>query len=446
MNRNKYRYSSYKFRLLTIFLCLAVAAFMVYGPRLIKNRAEYQIVEDQPDEEWQGVITLWDFPRPYRGGGSGFGWIKEKIKEFEEKHRGVLVELHCLDENNGEIQLDLAVQSGRYPDIAPVGNNFGWAQEGVLEPLDDYFTPGTKEMYLDYALRAVTYKGSIWGIPLYGTAPVMLLNLEIFEKRGVEPPPGGQWTYDEFVDILGKLTYDKDNDGDTDVYGFNSYIMNGSFNLWGILLSDGWEIFDLARNKYTLHTPEAVSGLKKLVALAQEYKVVPEDFGVQSSSRAWLTFVREKKVAVYPAGLWAVFQLENLKNEGTGFEYGIAEYPVGELGHPVTAGSGVISYGVFRQKDREKRDMCIKFLDFISGDFDDAEAAKRGVLPVKASPGQQSMVVDPMHIKTIPRMEKWSYVEDIINNHIRQAVLGVEEPDEALKLAQQEVDMLFGEK
>lgn len=448
MNRNTYRYNSYKFKLLTIFLCFIVIAFMLYGPNLIQNRIEYKDKNEKPvEQEWKGVITIWDFAKPYQGGGSGFRWIKGKIKEFEKIYPGVLVELHCLGQKNGDIQLDLAIQSGRYPDIGPVGGNFGCVDKGLLEPMDDFFTPEKKERYMNYALNAVAYKGKLWGVPLYGTAPILLLNLEIFEKKSVEPPRDGQWTYGEFVDILKKLTYDGDNDGDIDIYGFNSYVMNGSYNLWGIILSDGWEVYDFTFGRYSVYTPEAVSGLKKLVDLSFKHRVVPEDFGTQSSSQGWKTFAFDEKVAVYPAGLWAVSQLETLKNEGKGFEFGIAEYPVGAMGKPVTAGSGVVSYGIFKQEDVKKREICMEFLDFIVNDFDGQEAVKRGVLPVRDTLyGQQNFDVNPEHIKTIPRMDKWNYVEDIINSHIRQTLIGKEDPEEALKLAQQEVDILFGNK
>jgi len=435
-------------RLLTIFLCLAVIVFMVYGSNLIQNRVGYKKRNEQmTEEQWKGVITIWDFPRPYPGGGSGFRWIREKIKEFEKTHPDVLIELHCLNRKDGDIQLDLAIQSGRYPDIAPVGGSFECADRGMLEPLDEFFTPEKKEIYLDYALKAVSYKKKIWGVPLYGTAPVLLLNLEIFEKRGIEPPHDGRWTYSEFVDALKRLTYDGDGDGDIDVYGFNSYILNGYYSVWGILLSDGWEIYDLTVDMYTIYTPEALSGLKKLVDLSQRYKVVPENFGTQSFLQGWKSFALDEKVAVYPVELCAVSQLEQLKNEGKGFEFAIAEYPAGQLGVPVTAGSGIVSYGIFKQEDMEKKKTCMEFIDFIVKDFDGQEAVRRGVLPVRdALSSQQNFIVDPQHIKIIPRMEKWNYVEDIINSHIRLAVMGKEEPEHALKSAQHEVDILFGNK
>ncbi|MFW5992275.1 MAG: hypothetical protein ACOCQN_03705 [Halanaerobiaceae bacterium] len=60
------------------------------------------------------------------------------------------------------------------------------------------------------------------------TVHFLLLNLEIFEEREVEPPEDGKWTWDEFIDKMKKLTFDRDSDGEIDVYGFSTYILPSS--------------------------------------------------------------------------------------------------------------------------------------------------------------------------------------------------------------------------
>lgn len=432
-----------EFKPFTLFLCLLIIAFMVFGSKLINNGIESSLKEGKNSVEnrWKGVITIWDYPRPYPEGGSGFGWIRERIQEFERRNPGIFIELHTLDWERGTVQLDLAVQSGTYPDIAPVGTNFGYASRGVLEPLDEYFTPRIKEKYLDYALKAVTYEERIWGIPVYGAAPVMLLNLELFQKRGVDPPEGGRWTYSEFAEALKKLTFDENGDGKIDVYGFHSFVLNGYTNLGGILLSDGWELFNPVNSRYMVDTPQALSGLKKVVDLALEYRVVPEDFGISSPDEAWKAFAIKKKIAVYPAGLWAVGKLESLKNQGKGFEFGVAEYPIGEVGSSVTVSDGVAAYGIFKQESAQKKKICLEFLDYIAGSFDHREIMRRRVIQVRRdSPAYLTPIVDPGTIKIVPKMKNWSYVEDILNSHIRQAILGKETPEAALKAAQKEID------
>lgn len=434
------------FKPFTLFLCLLVIAFLIFGPGIILNNRETEKERDakgRPEGEWRGVITLWDYPRPYPEGGSGYGWIRGKIREFESKHPGVFIELHKMDWQQGLIQMDLAVKTGTYPDIAPVGTNFGYAEAGLLEDLDGYYNPEVRSEYMEYAIKAVTHKDRIWGIPLYGASPVLLLNLEIFSKLKVEPPANGRWSYDEFVDALKRLTVDTNNDGKIDIYGFHSFIQNGYTEVYGLLLSDGWEPYDPVTGSYSVNTSDALSGLNKLVALARHHGVVHGDFGVSSPDEAWMAFASRRNIAVHPAGLWALGKLGLMKNEGKGFEYMIAEYPIGKTGVPVTVSEGVAAYGLFVQREAEKREMCVRFLEHLAQGFDANEIKRRNVIPVKKDPLENyAPLVDPDTIKVIPKMNGWEYIEDILNSHIRQAVLGKETPEEALERAQSEIDGL----
>lgn len=432
-----------KTRPFALFLCIGIALFMIFGWRLVQNRTGINFGKQQAVEKnWEGVISLWDYPRPFLGGGSNYGWIRGKIKEFEKAHPGVFIELYPLAWSQGGLQLDLAVQYGTCPDIAPVGTNLGYGDRGVLEPLDEYFTPDRRSTYLDYALKAVSHDGSIWGFPLYGTAPVMLLNLESFEKVNVAPPENGIWKYNEFCQAMQKLTLDENNDGKPELYGFGSFIQNGYFNLGGILFSDGWNIYDDTAERYIVNTAEAVSGLEKVAGLVLEQGVVNSGLAECTPAQSWRDFAVNKKVAVYPENPWVVEELKKLQREGKGFEFGMAEYPVGAAGVPVTVGD-VAAYGLFRQQDFGKKMVCIEFMRHIAQSLESQELSNTGLLPVTGIDREgEGIQVKGDRIIIIPKLDNWPFVEDILNRHIRQAVLGEAEPAEALEAAQNEIDML----
>lgn len=319
----------------TLFLCIGVALFMVFGWRLVQNRVGLNLTRPEAvEKQWEGVISLWDYPRPFLAEGSSFGWMRERIREFERMHPGVFIELYPLTWGEGRKQLDLAVDRGTCPDIAPVGDNLGYAARGVLEPLDQFIAPNRVIQYREHVLTAVSHNGAIWGIPVYCAVPNMLLNLDAFEEAGVEPPENGRWTYDEFVSILQRLTLDRDGDGKPEQYGLGSYISNGYYNLWGILFSDGWRIYDPVTGRYTVNTTKAVSGMEKLSRLVHEYGVVKSDLALCTQAKAWKDFAVDKKVAVYPEGPWAAEEMRKLQSEGRGFECGTALYPAGTLGPP----------------------------------------------------------------------------------------------------------------
>ena len=84
--------------------------------------------------------------------------------------------------------------------------------QDVLEPLNDYLVPVLDDFHASY-IDSVSYGGKIYAVPWYKACYVMLLNLDQFDKFGVEPPRGGQWTYDEFLAKMKALTKFEKPDG-----------------------------------------------------------------------------------------------------------------------------------------------------------------------------------------------------------------------------------------
>ena len=173
-----------------------------------------------------------------------------------------------------------------------------------MEPTDSYYSKEELKDFYKTALDAVTYDNHIWGFPMFMTTYAMFLNLDIFKEKGVEPPFEGIWTWDEFVDKLVKLTYDKKSESKTDIYGFHSFVKEGYYELWGILTSDGASIFSDDLTEFTLDCPEGVSGLEKLCDLAKKHKVTPPEFGEEDPYNAWSAFAEEQRIAVFSAGAW----------------------------------------------------------------------------------------------------------------------------------------------
>ncbi|KXG74644.1 ABC transporter substrate-binding protein [Thermotalea metallivorans] len=438
-----------KYRPFTLFLCLLLWGFIILGPiYFLEYRPEYPYKDPMKKEvAWKGVITLWDYPRLDVTNGSRYGWIISKIKQFERENPGVFIELKPMDWKTGPVELDTAIQMKMYPDIAPVATDFSVIDRDVLEPVDEYLTREELEDYKVQALNAVRYKGKTWGFPWMMTTYTMLLNLDLFHEKGVDPPKDGNWTYDEFVKATKALTFDRDGNGKNDVYGFHSFIDLNSYNTWGILLSDGAELFDEDFN-YRFNDERAKSGLKKLVDLKQVHGVMPPSFGENTEGEAWQSFYKEKKVAVYPVGTWAIHVLNNLRNQGEGFEIGVANYPIGKKGIPVSFGNQVSAYGIFKQEDKEKLKMCVKFLKFITDGQFQKDLGRLGVFPVKKSAGDIYRH-DPLmatvekslaYCENIPVHPHWMTIDGILQSQIRQAVLGNKSVEDALRDAEMKIE------
>jgi len=439
-----------KYRPFTLFLCLILIIFVLFAPHILMRPQIDELVDKIfiREIEWKGIITVRDYPRLDISTGYKYSWITKKIKEFERSNPGVFIEFKPLDSEFGHIELDTAIKTNSYPDIAPVGTNFEIISKGILEPLDEYLTKEEIEDYKAQAISAVQYQNKIWGIPYMMESYCLFLNLDLFNQIGVTPPQDGNWTYEEFLKSLKQLTHDKDGDGKADTYGFNSYIMPNSYNTWGIILSDGGEIVDYKTGRYKFYGKDAVSGLKKLVDLKLIHKVTPEDFGINNPRGAWKSFAVDKKIAVYPGKSSLVNSLKALNNVGKGFNFGVANYPIGEEGIPISAGNTVTAYGIFKQEDKAKLKMCVKFLKHLVDDESQSELYKQGVFPVKKSAGEiykndklmSSIEKSLYYSKPIGMHSKWILIDDILQSQIRMAILGKKTSEEAIMDAKQRIE------
>ncbi len=433
----------------TLFLCLILIVFILFAPYFLVKPKFDEIIDKvfRREIKWKGIITIWDYPRLDITTGYKYSWLRNKIEEFEKKHPGVFIEFKALDPDFGHIEIETAIKTNTYPDIAPIGTDYEIISKGILVPLDQYITEEELEEYKIQAISSVKYNGHIWGIPYMMEPYSLFLNLDIFNQMNVDPPQNGNWTYSEFVETLKKLTYDKNKNGKPEIYGFNSYIAPNSYNAFGIILSDGGEIVDRETLKYKFYGDKAVAGLKKLVDLKLKHKVTPENFGANSEKEAFRNFVIDKKVAVYPAKSSTVNSLKILSRNGKGFNFGVANYPIGELDMPISSGNLVTAYGIFKQTDEKKLEMCIEFIKHLTNDESQKELYKQGVFSVKKNVGNiykndeimQKIEKSLPYSKPIGIHPKWRLVDDILQSQIRMALLGKKTAKEAIEEAKTKI-------
>lgn len=438
-------------RIFKIIMSIVLIVFIFIWPLyvFIYKPAKLEELNNKKIEEWRGVIQLWDFPRVDSKTGSRYGWIQDKIRKFEKQNPGVFIELEPLDYKKGPIKLEVALKTGKLPDIAPIGTDYLYMDGSILEPIDEYFTEDEIKEFKYLAMSAVTKDEKKWGVPFMMTTYSMFLNAEMFKQRGVELPLDGNWTYDEFVEKMKELTWDEDNDGELDYYGFISPIMPDYYNLWGIILSDGAEIVN-NKGEYSFFGEKAVSGLRKVIDLKQKHNITPDNFGLYDENEAWDLFLNKKKVAVYPTGSWAAKTLQDKYQSGEGFDYAVANYPIGDRRLPISLNNSVSAYGIFKQEDKGKLDMCIKFLKFITKDNYQKELERLGVFPVKRDiddiyindPNMKKIEDCLSYTYSLPKHREWNEIDRILQNQIRLAIIGEKTAEEAIDEARKQVIQL----
>ncbi|HHY13495.1 MAG TPA: sugar ABC transporter substrate-binding protein [Thermoanaerobacterales bacterium] len=432
-------------------LVIVCIAFILLGTSCsLLNREKNELTRE---DEWQGIITIWDFPRWADEKGNKFYWLQQNIEEFERENPGVFIELRRLDWENGAFEVNSALLSNTYPDIVPNVVDYEHVLKGHVEPIDKFLT---KEDYKDFyqiSLDSVTFDGHIWGFPMFITTYAMFINLDIFNERDIEPPEAGIWTWDEFVDKLVKLTY-KMGSNDTnelEIYGFHTFIKEGYYEPWGFLTSDGGTIFNDDLTEFTLCSPEGISGLTKLADINRKYKVTPPEFGDDDPYEAWSKFAEKQKVAVFPAGSWAVKVLNDKKKNGEGFNFDVAGYPIGDLGTQSIVCSGVGGYMILKQDNDVKKKLCADFLKKITSAEEQMELEHYGVFPSRKSAG--NLYIDNPHMTKInemlgfmmpiPNHPLWDKIEPLLQSEIKDAVKGEKTPFDALNDAKREIELLL---
>ncbi len=180
-----------------------------------------------------------------------------------------------------------------------------------------------KEDYVGSLYGASDAEGHLWGVPHAMNSIAIFYNKAIFDEKGV-PYPTEDWTWQDMYDIAKQLTFDRDGDGEIDVYGYNC-----SHNItegWlPVVLASGAEPLDETRTKSTINTPEFLEGIHRLVA------PMVEGFGPDN---VWLANEGSNQLA-FCNGKLAMFVGQSNKitavnsNMPEGFDYDVQIMPIG---------------------------------------------------------------------------------------------------------------------
>ncbi len=388
---------------------------------------------------FKGTLQYWALNYQPDGANQTGKLTDAAIAAFTKANPDIKVEVTgYTGDQAGFTKLTQAVQGGQAVDVFRLPSDILplLVQDGLVASIDEFLTEEDRQDIYPNLLQAVSIEGKAYAWPLWVPPVGMYLNLDIFKEKGVEPPKAG-WTYEEFVEIAKKLTFKRDN-GDQ-VYGYTAVIDPGVVNSWPIILGDGGLPLSPDNKKYTFDSPEAISGLQKLVDLAQVHKVTPPDFGSQTGQDIATGFKEKKVYAMYsePSGASSGYKADNVN-------FDVIPMPIGKSGKPVTAGGiGLIS--VAASDDQTKLQAAMDFARYLT-----SAQVGQDVQGYYLAPGARKsvQVSDPID-KFVPFVEntyitpiiaEWPQIRTIIHPQIQNAVLGQIKPEEALKAPAAEIN------
>ena len=210
-----------------------------------------------------------------------------------------------------------------------------FASKGVWHPIDDYLAQGDSlelSYLFDGMLSLGRWKGVQYDIPPAIGPQVLYYNKDFFRKAGLEDPndlaPGGEWTWDRFVESAKALTVrNADDPQRTDRWGFVYYPVIETY----IFIQGPQPCADDYSECY-YDQPEVFGAIQNVADLMLGDEPVGPPPELDGQLGSWQAFKRGY-AAMFISGPWQVARLDEME-----WEYDIAPPPLNPGGRTATLG------------------------------------------------------------------------------------------------------------
>ena len=202
-------------------------------------------------------------------------------------------------------KITAAVPRGKGPDVFIFAQDRlgGWVEGGnTVEPISFFLDDETREQFLPAMLDAMTYRDTVYGLPLNYKSITLIYN-----KKLVKTPPA---TSGELVKLAKSLT-----DAAVGKFGL-AYAYNDYYYHAALQNAFGGRAFDPGP-KPTLNAPENISAMNLLLRWIGKDKILP----AEPSSALVTSLFNDGKAAMVFSGPWFLGEI------APGVDYGLAPLP-----------------------------------------------------------------------------------------------------------------------
>jgi arabinogalactan oligomer/maltooligosaccharide transport system substrate-binding protein len=370
----------------------------------------------------QKEIVVW---HAYRGGEKAA--FEKVVASYNAGTQGVKVTTLAVPYDAFADKITAAVPRGKGPDVFIYAQDRlgGWVAAGnTVEPLDFFLDDRTKGRYLASTMQAMTYQGSVYGLPL--NFKVITL---VYNKALVQTPPK---TTGELVALAKKLT-----DAAAGRYGL-AYWYSDYYYHAALQNAFGGGVFT-GGNKPALNRPENVQALELLVKWLERDRILP----AEPSTALITSLFNQGKAAMVFSGPWFL-------GEVTGVDYGLAPLPTVDEAGGKPMRPWMTVEGVYVAAPSANKDAAYAFARYLT----DLEAARVLALEGRQTPANQAIYADAavaadpvlaafrkqvevaLPMPNLPEMTMvWSPATTAMNTIVNKSAT----PKAALDLAQKEV-------
>ncbi len=311
-------------------------------------------------------LTIW---HAYRGNEKAA--FEKLVAEFNKAYaaKGIKAATLAVPYDAFADKITASVPRGKGPDIFIFAQDRlgGWIEAGnTIAPIDFFLDKDTKARYIPSTMDAMTYKGTVYGLPFNYKVVTMIYN-----KKLVPTPPK---TSTELIAMAKKLT-----DPASGRFGL-AYTYADFYYHSALVNAFGGGVFDKQR-KPTIDTPQNIKSLELMMKWADKDKVLP----AEASSVLISQLFNTGKAAIVFNGPWFLGEIDK------SVDFGLAPLPkIDEAGgqpmKPWTTIEGL--YIAAPSKNQEAAYEFVKFATDLAG-------AKIMALEGRQTPSNAKVYDDP---------------------------------------------------
>lgn len=369
-------------------------------------------------------ITVW---HAYRGDEKTA--FEKVIAEYNKAHAGkVNVTTLAVPYDAFADKITAAVPRGKGPDVFIYAQDRlgGWIEAGnTIEPIDFYLDAKTTARFLPTTMQAMTYRGTVYGLPL--NYKVITL---IYNKKLVKTPPK---TSGELEKLAKSLT-----DPATGKFGL-AYAYSDFYYHAALMNAFGGGVFDAA-NKPTLNSAANLKSFEFLMKWIFTDKIVP----LEPSTALITSLFNTGKAAMVFSGPWFLGEVAD------SVQYGLAPLPTIDAAGGKPMRPWMTVEGVYVAAPSKNKDAAYDLAQYLT----DTPAAKVLAVEGRQTPANKAVYDDPkvggdpvlaafrkqvevaVPMPNVPEMTMvWSPATTAMNTIVKKAAT----PKAALDQAQKEV-------
>ncbi|GIV00330.1 MAG: ABC transporter substrate-binding protein [Actinomycetota bacterium] len=372
--------------------------------------------------------------------------IERMVKEFEQAHPNITIELQYVNSDNALQKATVALQGNQQPDISyQYGTNMPQLAtspklvdltEMVSDPEYDW------EDFYEGERAVATVNGRVYGVPALVDNLAVVYNKDLFAKAGL-PEPTNDWTWDDLRAAAKAITDPKEK-----IFGLVFPADASETMVWqyiAMLWAAGGDILNEDHTEAIFNQEPGVRALQTLVDLANDGSLYLD---YQPDSGKYGQLFNAGKIGMVITGPWDLAGFPDVN-------YGVVFMPSFEPGGSHETIAGPDNWVIF-DNGPERVQAAWEFVKFMTSPEQVLrDSLDTGHMPTRASvaampefqefyekyPGTEVFVENLQNVlKARPQIPQYPRISSALGQALVSAITGKATPQEALDQAAEQAN------